>query len=209
MDIACWSGEARNVERVEEFPITLQTVHHQKHDGPISMPYCGSKNADCRHELFQHVSCGRGWARMVEIHRGERNCVMQHHPVLVCTARRETENNCRVQRGCPECVRVCCFVSEVIDTHCSMIPQSCNQFQCNKCARSRELINTRGTKDNTTLSADCCNLELYKDTEKHSREHSVTRKLFQCMMPSCRSISGPHQIIVRTRGRCTRRAHEF
>ena len=41
-----------------------------------------------------------------------------------------------------------------------------------------------------------------------TREHSTTKKL-QCMMPSCRLASEPHQIIVRTRGRCTHRAHEF
>ena len=46
-----------------------------------------------------------------------------------------------------------------------------------------------------------------KTWETH-KGHSTTKKL-QCMMPSCRMASEPHQIIVRTRGRCTHRAHEF
>ena len=60
-----------------------------------------------------------------------------------------------------------------------MRQQRSNQFQmtwihrlepCNKCARSRELMNTKGTEDNTTLCADCCNLEL----QRH-KEHSTIR----------------------------------
>ena len=43
-----------------------------------------------------------------------------------------------------------------------------------------------------------------KDTEKHS-----TTKKLQCTMPSCRSTSELHQIIIRTRDRCACRAHEF
>ena len=49
---------------------------------------------------------------------------------------------------------------------------------------------------------------LWTNWKKTTREHSTTKKL-QCMMPSCRLTSEPHQTTVRTRGRCTRRAHEF
>ena len=73
----------------------------QGETGPISMTHRGSAKAGCRHELFHHVCCGRWWARFVELPSMKTNCVMQHHCVFVCTARRESSNKCLGQ----DCVR--------------------------------------------------------------------------------------------------------
>ena len=93
-------------------------------------------------------------------------------------------------RGTAECAYDDCSVSRCGDTQCFMAP----------------------THQRSDVHLEPCIVHVIrlknKDCDKDTEKHSTTKKL-QCTMPSCRSTSEPHQIIVGTRGRCARRAHEF
>ena len=106
-----------------------------------------------------------------------------------------------------DCVQVCCRYPDD-DAQCTMrifyreqrVDDSTSVLE----PRIRARHQTKHKTEGNTKSQVYVTLCLYTIGSWETHKKSVTTKKLQCMTPSCRLASEPHQIMVRTRGRCAR-----